>query len=85
MNSFLFNVILMLISSVGIAQLCISSFPAYTANTEINMILGLQVYYLKFYSFFYQKNIFLIAIVAWAFLTLAYMIVTCNKKPPYMK
>lgn len=85
MNSFLFNIILMLISSVGVVQLCISSFPTFTANTEINMIFGLQVYYMKFYSAFYQHSVFLIAFVIWTFLTLIYLMITCNKKPPYMK
>ena len=60
-------------------------FLNFTANTETNMILVLQMYYLNVYSFFYQQNIFLIAIVAWAFLTLVYMIVTFNKKFLYMK
>ena len=33
MNSFLFNVILLSIASVGVIQLCINSFPTYTRNT----------------------------------------------------
>lgn len=85
MNSFLFNVILMLIASVGVVQLCISSFPSYTTNTEIYMIFGLQIRYLRFYAAFYGNNVFHIAFIIWAFLTLIYLIVTCNKKPPYMK
>lgn len=85
MNSFLFNVILMLIASVGVIQLCISSFPTYTRNTEIYMIVGLQLNYMKFYSAFYQNNVFSIALIIWTFLTFIYMLITCNKKPPYMK
>lgn len=85
MNSFLFNVILMLIASVGVAQLCISSFPSYASNTEIYMIFGLQIRYLRFYSAFYQNNVFSIALIIWTFLTLIYLMITCNKKPAYMK
>lgn len=85
MNSFLFNVILMLIASVGVVQLCVSSFPSYTNNTEVYMIFGLQLHYLDFYSGFYQNNVFHIALIVWTFLTLIYMVVTCNKKPPYMR
>jgi len=53
MNSFLFNVILLLIASVGVIQLCISSFPTYTRNTDIYMIFGNTIRYMHFYTFFY--------------------------------
>jgi hypothetical protein len=75
----------MLIASVGVIQLCISSFPYYTRNTEIYMMVGLQLQYMKFYSTFYQKDVFAIALIAWTALTLIYMLITCNKKPPYMQ
>lgn len=85
MNSFLFNVILMLIASAGVIQLCISSFPTYTRNTEIYMIIGLQLNYMKFYSAFYQNNVFHIAFVIWAGLACIFQCITCNKKPEYMR
>ena len=85
MNSFLFNVILLLIASVGVIQLCISSFPTYTRNTDIYMIFGNTINYMNFYRFFYDKNIFTIAFVVWSFITLIYMLITINKKPSYMK
>lgn len=49
------------------------------------MIIGLQLNYMKFYSAFYQNNVFPIALIIWTFLSLIYMIITCNKKPAYMK
>lgn len=85
MNSFLFNVIVLLIASVGVIQLCISSFPTYTRNTEIYMIVGVQLKYMRFYELFYKNNVFPIALVAWSIITLVYMLITCNKKPAYMK
>lgn len=85
MNSFLFNVILLCIASVGVIQLCISSFPTYTRNTEIYMIFGVQINYMRFFTVFYRNNIFAIAFVSWTFLVLIYMIATCNRKPAYMK
>ena len=81
MNSFLFNVILMLIASVGVIQLCISSFPTYTRNTEIYLMLGVQLQYMRFYQAFYRNNVFPIAFIIWSFLTLIYLCITCNKKP----
>jgi LMBR1 domain-containing protein 1 len=84
MNSFLFNVILLLIASVGVIQLCISSFPTYTRNSDIYMIFGNTINYMNFYKFFYDNNVFTIALVIWTFITLIYMLVTINKKPAYM-
>lgn len=85
MNSFLFNIILLLIASVGIIQLCISSFPTYTRNSEIYMIFGVQINYMRFYTAFYRYNVFPIALIIWTFLTLIYQIATCNRKPKYMR
>ena len=85
MNSFLFNVILLSIASVGVIQLCISCFPTYTRNTEIYMIFGVQINYMYFYNAFYKNNVFHIAFVVWALLSLIFLLITFNKKPPYMK
>lgn len=75
----------MLIASVGVVELCISSFPTYTRNTDIYSIIALQLNYMKFYSIFYQNDVFPIALIIWAGIALIYMLVTCNKKPPYMQ
>ena len=85
MNSFLFNVILLSIASVGIIQLCINSFPTYTRNTEIYMIFGVQINYMRFYNIFYRHNVFPIALLIWTLVALVYMVVTINKKPKYMR
>lgn len=75
----------MLIASVGVIQLCISSFPTYTRNTEIYTIIALQLNYMKFYSAFYQNNVFPIAFVIWTGLSAIFLCCTCNKKPEYMR
>lgn len=49
------------------------------------MIFGNTIRYMYFYKFFYDKNVFAIAFVAWSLLTLIYMLITINKKPDYMK
>lgn len=77
--------ILLLIASAGVIQLCISSFPTYTRNSEIYMIFGVQINYMRFYTAFYRYNVFPIALIIWTFLTLIYQLVTCNRKPAYMK
>ena len=85
MNSFLFNVILLLIGSVGVIQLCITCFPIYARFTDIYTIFGSIVKYMTFYRFFYEKNAFTIAFVVWSFIALIYMLITINKKPSYLK
>lgn len=85
LNSFLFNVILLIIASVGITQLCVSCFPLYTRNTEIYTIFTVQINYMHFYQPIYSSNAFPIALIGWSLLTLIYLLVTCNRKPHYMK
>ncbi len=58
MNSFLFNLNLILISSISITQFCVNSLKEYTSMTEIDLIFSNQIKYLKFFSYFYKYNIF---------------------------
>lgn len=85
MNSFMFNVILLLIASVGVIQLCISSFPTYTRNTEIYLIFGVQIQYMRFYNFFYKNGIFPIALLIWFGLSFIIQLVMCKVKPKHLK
>lgn len=79
MNSFLFNIIMILLASVGITQLATSCFTTYTRNTAIYNMFGIQVNYMRFYRYLYQHKVFGIAFVIWAFVTLIYLLITCNK------
>ena len=47
MNSFLFNVMLVLIASVSITQFCSVAFQDYSSMTEIDFIFSTQIKYLK--------------------------------------
>lgn len=38
MNGFLVNVLFIMMASIGVTQLCTSSFPTYTRFAEINSI-----------------------------------------------
>lgn len=58
MNSFLFNVTLILLSSCSITQFCADCLEDYVAFTDINMIFNIQIRYLKFFKFFYKYHIF---------------------------
>lgn len=49
------------------------------------MIFGNTIRYMNFYTFFYEKNVFAIALIAWTFIILIYLLITINRKPDYMK
>ena len=83
LNTFLFNIIMLLIASTGVTQLATGCFPTYTRNTAIYNMYGLQVNYMRFYRYLYQYKVFGIAFVAWAGVTLIYLLITCGRKPKY--
>ena len=58
MNSFLFNVSLILISSVSVTQFCANAFSDYVTFTDIDLIFGVQIKYLRFFVFFYKNFLF---------------------------
>lgn len=62
MNSFLFNVNLILLASVSVTQFCAGAFREYASMTDIDLIFGTQIRYLKFFAYFYNYNIFEYAI-----------------------
>ena len=58
MNSFLFNTMLILLTSVSVTQFCAESFRDYTTMTDIDLIFSTQIKYLKFFSYFYKYKVF---------------------------
>jgi LMBR1 domain-containing protein 1 len=58
MNSFLFNVGLILLTSVSVTQFCAASFRDYCSMTEIDLIFSTQIRYLKFFIYFYKYHVF---------------------------
>ena len=58
MNSFLFNVTLILLASCSITQFCADCLEDYVSFTDINMIFNVQIRYLKFFKLFYKYHIF---------------------------
>lgn len=58
MNSFLFNIMLVLIASVSVTQFCSTAFQDYASMTDIDLIFSTQVKYLKFFSYFFKNKVF---------------------------
>jgi LMBR1 domain-containing protein 1 len=78
MNSFLFNVGIILLCEIPVIQFCSSAFSIYARVTSISMLFGTQIRYIKGFDFMFQYNIFLYIFFAFIALTSLYMAV---KKP----
>jgi len=70
MNSFLFNVWLLLLCSVATVQFCYSAFQSYAQLTAIDMLLGVQVRNLQFLSWFFRNDFFFYCMLCISSLTL---------------
>lgn len=58
MNSFLFNILLVLLASVSITQFCSAAFAEYTAMADVSLIFNVQIRYLVFFVYFYKYHVF---------------------------
>ena len=69
MNSFLFNVSLILLTSVSVTQFCAASFRDYCSMTDIDLIFSTQIRYLYFFIYFYKYHVFEYALFVsyWSF------------------
>ncbi|CAD8181779.1 unnamed protein product [Paramecium octaurelia] len=79
MNSFLFNANLLLITSVAVTQFSIQAFSEYTQNSQIALMFLGQIQYLYFFTWFFDYNVFVIALLSWTGIVLIYLLV---RKPP---
>ncbi len=57
MNSFLFNVMILLICSVSAIQLCTTAFRQFANSSAIAQIFVAQIQYLKYLNFFYSLDV----------------------------
>ena len=75
MNSFLFNVTLILLSACSITQFCADCLEDYVAFTDINMIFNVQIRYLRFFKIFYKYHIFQYILFAVFVISLFYLLI----------
>ena len=74
MNTFLFNVTLILLASCSITQFCSDCLEDYVAFTDINMIFNVQIKYLRFFRFFYKYHLFQYIMFAIFLISLIYLL-----------
>lgn len=58
MNSFIFNVSLILLGSCAITQFCADCLYDYVSFTDIDSLFNVMIKHLKFFSIFYEYHIF---------------------------
>ena len=78
MNSILFNVMLIMITSVSVIQFSIRAFGEYTSLTDADIIFNTQIKYLTFYSLFFKFNVFEYGLLIIAFISFVYLICRPN-------
>lgn len=80
MNSFLFNVILLLICTFPIVDFCTTAFAGYARFTSIYQFFGVQLKYLVFFQYFYANSVFIYMILCIAVLSAMYFVVRPKDK-----
>ena len=78
MNSILFNVLLIMLTSVSVIQFSIRAFGEYTSMTDADIIFNTQIKYLTFYRFFFNFNIFEIGFIIIAVISFVYLVCRPN-------
>ena len=75
MNSFLFNVTLILLASCSITQFCADCLEDYVVFTDINMIFNIQIRYLRFFRIFYKYHVFQYIMFVVFIISLIYLLI----------
>lgn len=81
MNSMLFNVWLLLLCSFSVVQFCFEAFSSYARLTAVDMQLGVEVHYMAYLGWFYQKNVFLYILTAITLLSCIVLSIRPQDKP----
>lgn len=77
-NSFIFNINLLLICSFSLIQFLKRSFVDYLTMTDIDVMFTYQIEFLPFLNFFFQNCIFEFAFFFISFLFLIYILIKPN-------
>ena len=81
MNSFLFNITLILLSSFAIIQFCSDCFSDYVAFTDIDSLSNVLIKNLVFFKYFYRYHIFQYFFFAIFIISFVYLICRPVNKP----
>ena len=85
MNSFLFNISLVLLGSMAITQFVTDCLSDYVAFTDVDALFNTLIKNLKFFKYFYRNHVFQYVLFAIFVLSLFYMIIQLNKAQESIK
>ena len=74
MNSFLFNLVLLMICSLPVMQFITEAFREYAHSTDVSAIFGTQIRYMKFFQNFFDKRVFNYALFSVSGLSVIYLL-----------
>jgi LMBR1 domain-containing protein 1 len=74
MNAFLVNILIFNIWAISLVHFCAISFDEFARLTQIDLIFGTQIKYMRFYKYFYKYTIFPYILVGWAVITFFYLL-----------
>jgi LMBR1 domain-containing protein 1 len=69
-----------MLCSIPTVQFCVQAFPVYARYTDVDMLFGTQIRYLPVFDWFWDNNVFVIALCALSGLTFLYMMAFPNDK-----
>lgn len=85
MNSFLFNIMLILFASVALTHFSTSVFSQYTRLTTVELLFGTQIRYLVMFKWAFANKVFEYALFGWSVLAgVGYLGLSC-RKPSILK
>lgn len=82
MSSFMFNIGLVLLCALPVVQFAQDAFSDYARFSTIRQIFGVQAEYLKFFGWWWQKNIFVYIFLVLSFLSAVYLMCKPKDTPP---
>jgi LMBR1 domain-containing protein 1 len=74
MNSFLFNLALVLLCVLPVVQFSTNAFSMYARLTSADVLFGSTIRYLRFFRYFWQYNAFLFAILFFVLVSAIYFV-----------
>mmetsp|Transcript_30550 Transcript_30550/g.81037 ORF Transcript_30550/g.81037 Transcript_30550/m.81037 type:complete len:520 (+) Transcript_30550:3-1562(+) len=75
LNSILFNVEMVLLSSAAVVQFTQTAFKDYARLTDADVIFSAQIKYMSFYSYFFENLVFIYMLMAFWLIALVYLLV----------
>ncbi|RYH21595.1 hypothetical protein EON65_20435 [archaeon] len=73
-NAFVFNLGIIMTSSVPLVHFCVVAFGGYTVYSDVFFLFAVQVKNLNFFSSFFQNNVFIWMLMMIAFVSMPYFI-----------